>query len=396
MERRLRVAFITIHPAPYRDPTLELVYQRGVVDIEVVFLFGHIDWHPYWEIKDEPSFPSIVLGEREPKDTGARFTGILRLLRQRRYDVVFISGYQHFTMLLALSYCIASNTPFVFVSDSILQGPHPRWKWLVRYLPVRLLARTMSAAWVPGRAARDHWVYYGVQPERIFEGCYCIDAEAVAAKTQALRLQRSTIRGRFGFSDDQLVFLFVGRMIPTRGLQYLMEAFRTLTTMRQDLGLILVGDGPVRPWVEDFVREQGLDQVRFVDPVPFEVLPEYYVACDAYVHPSIREPYSLAVAQTAISARPLILTGQVGAAADYLVEGRTGYLAKAGSAESLCETMRRLIANKEQMIGMGCRAQDIAMKRTALWAATQLEEAALVAAGQRPLGMLSDAENQQT
>jgi len=249
---------------------------------------------------------------------------------------------------------------------------------------------------VPGRAARDHWVYYGVQPERIFEGCYCIDAEAVAAKTQALRLQRSTIRGRFGFSDDQLVFLFVGRMIPTRGLQYLMEAFRTLTTMRQDLGLILVGDGPVRPWVEDFVREQGLDQVRFVDPVPFEVLPEYYVACDAYVHPSIREPYSLAVAQTAISARPLILTGQVGAAADYLVEGRTGYLAKAGSAESLCETMRRLIANKEQMIGMGCRAQDIAMKRTALWAATQLEEAALVAAGQRPLGMLSDAENQQT
>lgn len=387
MQPRPRVALLTIHPAPYRDPTLALVHERERVDLKVYLLSGATNRHPYWE-KGQMSYPSEILRPELRTPGGFHFDpSIWR--RLAKYDVVCITGHQYLTLKLALTRCLITKTPYVWIADSILPlSPAPRSKALQRWAYgrfVRFVVGHMGSAWVPGRATREYLSHYGAAQEVIFEGSYCLDVDALARQAQSLELQRQEIRRGLGLTANQVACLFVGRLVPQRGIPILLEAWRRLAALRPEVALLMVGQGPERPWAERFVRRHGLAGVRFIDPVAYEALPRYYVACDAYVQPSTHEPYSLSTAQAAAFARPMVITDRVGAGADYLVEGRTGCLARAGDAHSLAEAMRKLTSDRERMVEMGKEAQRLARGRTSLWAAEQFERAVFTAWGSRCL-----------
>jgi glycosyltransferase involved in cell wall biosynthesis len=299
--------------------------------------------------------------------------------------VVCITGHQYHTLKIALLRCLMSRIPYVWIADSVLQAsPVPWRKKLQRRVYqaiMQFIVGHMGSAWVPGQATRDYLVHHGGAPNRIFAGSYCLDVDTLIRQSQSLEPRRRVIRRELNLADEQVVFLFVGRLVSQRGIPILLEAWRRLAMAHPEVTLLIVGQGPERSRAEQFVRKHRLTQVRFFDPVAFEVLPEYYVACDAYVQPSISEPYSLSTAQAAIFARPIVVTDRVGAGADYLVEGKTGYLAQAGDVHSLLEAVEHLIADRRRMSEMGRQAQKAAEQRTLLWAAEQFEQAVLVAHG---------------
>jgi glycosyltransferase involved in cell wall biosynthesis len=381
--KRPRVALLTIHPAPYRDPALTLVHQRRRVDLNVYLLSIATSRHPYWQ-QERVVYPHEVL-RPELRASGAFHLDPSIWRKLKGYDVVCITGHQYHTLKLALLRCLASGTPYVWIADSMLEeSPAPWRKSLQRrayQALVRFIVGHMGSAWVPGQATREYLVRYGGASSRIFEGSYCLDVDTLIQQAQSLEPQRQAIRRELNLAHDQIMFLFVGRLVSQRGIPILLEAWRRLTVGYPEVALFIVGQGPERSRAEQFVRAHGLTQVRFFDPVAFEVLPEYYVACDAYVQPSISEPYSLSTAQAAIFARPIVVTDRVGAGADYLVEGKTGYLAQAGDVDSLLEAVKHLVAERWRMGDMGRQAQKIAVQRTPLWAAEQFEQAVLVAHG---------------
>jgi glycosyltransferase involved in cell wall biosynthesis len=57
-------------------------------------------------------------------------------------------------------------------------------------------------------------------------------------------------------------FFFLARWIANKGLEPLLEAYAEANLERERWPLTLAGDGPLRPWVEDFVRRRGLRTVR--------------------------------------------------------------------------------------------------------------------------------------
>jgi len=376
-----KVALLTIHPAPYRDLTLALAHQRQRVNLKVYFLSKTTSRHPYWRERAIP-YPHEVLETRWRTSGGSHLDPVI-WHKLKEYDVACITGHQYHTLKIALLRCLITRTPYVWIADSMLQRSPPPWsKALQRQvyrLVVRFIAKHMGSAWVPGQATREYLVYHGTAQNKIFEGAYCLDVDTLIQQIRPLETQRKEIRHTLNLADEQVVFLFVGRLVSQRGIPILLEAWRRLTLTHPELSLVIVGQGSERPWAEQFVREHKLTQVQFFDPVAFDLLPNYYVASDAYVQPSISEPYSLSTAQAAISARPMVITDSVGAGADYLVEGQTGYLAQAGNVDSLVEAIKKLVMQRQRMVEMGRKAQKIARLRTPLWAAEQFEQAVLVA-----------------
>jgi glycosyltransferase involved in cell wall biosynthesis len=381
--KRPRVALLTIHPAPYRDPALTLVHQRRRVDLKVYLLSMATSRHPYWQ-PGQIVYPHEVL-RPELHTSGAFHLDPSIWRKLKGYDVVCITGHQYHTLKIALLRCLMSRIPYVWIADSVLQASPVPWRkklqrWVYQAI-MQFIVGYMGSAWVPGQATRDYLVHHGGAPNRIFAGSYCLDVDTLIRQSQSLESRRRVIRRELNLADEQVVFLFVGRLVSQRGIPILLEAWRRLAVAHPEVTLLIVGQGPERSRAEQFVRKHRLTQVRFFDPVAFEVLPEYYVACDAYVQPSISEPYSLSTAQAAIFARPIVVTDRVGAGADYLVEGKTGYLAQAGDVHSLLEAVEHLIADRRRMSEMGRQAQKVAEQRTLLWAAEQFEQAVLVAHG---------------
>ena len=60
-------------------------------------------------------------------------------------------------------------------------------------------------------------------------------------------------------SIESPVVVYVGRLDAQKGLPWLMRGFSKAVRQRPDAKLILVGDGPLRPQIEESVRQLGLD-----------------------------------------------------------------------------------------------------------------------------------------
>ncbi|MBN9519680.1 glycosyltransferase [bacterium] len=101
---------------------------------------------------------------------------------------------------------------------------------------------------------------------------------------------RAEARHRLGVSETSPVLLWVGRMVPVKGLDVLLEACRRLRNRGVAFDLILAGDGPLRPSLEGTVRAGGMAGcVRFVGACAQDRLPDLYRAADVTVLPSHSE-----------------------------------------------------------------------------------------------------------
>jgi len=372
---RPRLGVISIHPAPYRDPTLALVHSRGVVEIQVLTMFSKDVGHPYQDLGELP-YPNNFLGKGYRMRNNVYWhPQVIPLLRKGRFDAVVVPGYNHLTSLAAMVYCWITHTPLIFNTDSVLFTPNSTVGRPTRDLLVRQILKRSAAVWVPGKASRDYMQHYGVPSEQIFEGGYCLDTVYLAALAAEARKTRLNTRERLGLNANDFLFLFVGRMIPERGLVFLAEAFAQACRVYKSISLLLIGEGPERQWLEEFFKERNLLNLRFLDPVPIEQIVLYYAAADAYLLPSVNETYSLALAHAAISSLPVIATDRVGAVPDYLRDEETGYVVPAGDARALGEAIERLSSDISIARKMGECAHMVALRRTPQWAAEQLEAA---------------------
>src|SRR5690606_34908907 len=83
------------------------------------------------------------------------------------------------------------------------------------------------------------------------------------------------------------LLLWVGRMVPVKGLDVLLRAMASPEVLQSDVLLALVGDGPLRRRLERLASRLGIaDRVIFAGAVDHAALPEWYAAADRLVLPS--------------------------------------------------------------------------------------------------------------
>ncbi len=101
---------------------------------------------------------------------------------------------------------------------------------------------------------------------------------------------RAGARERLGLPIGGKMLLWVGRMVPVKGVDVLIDACAVLRKGSLDLRLCLVGDGPLRRALASRVADAGLeDRVTFAGDVLNEALADWYRAADLTVLPSYSE-----------------------------------------------------------------------------------------------------------
>lgn len=137
----------------------------------------------------------------------------------------------------------------------------------------------------------------------------------------------------------------VGRLASEKGQRFLLEAFSRVRAARPALKLWLVGDGPDRPDLEAFVREQGLaDAVRFWGLQP-DVVPILRQA-DFLVLPSAYEAQGIVLLEAMAAGLPVVAT-RVGGVPRFVTDGVEAFLVPFGDAEALAQALGRLAASPE-------------------------------------------------
>ncbi|MCF8040470.1 MAG: glycosyltransferase [Desulfarculaceae bacterium] len=163
----------------------------------------------------------------------------------------------------------------------------------------------------------------GAQPDKIFLVPNGVDQELFAPQDQ------QTARERLGLSPDGPLALFVGRLVPGKGLEMCLGALAALPQAR----LLVVGDGPLRPALMAQAERLDLgDRVIWAGPQPHGDIPNYLAAADVLVLPSMSEGEPNVILEALSCGRPVVAS-LVGNIAGMVEHGREGLLFPAGNQE---------------------------------------------------------------
>ena len=179
----------------------------------------------------------------------------------------------------------------------------------------------------------DAWLAYGSRQARDVVALGADPARTVIAPITALAPEPPT-EPHPPAAGEELRYLFVGRLIESKGLDVLLAAFRHLAGGE----LWIVGDGPQRSMVESATTHDP--RIRLFGHLDRAVLADVYQQANVLIVPSLYEPWGLVVHEGLAHGLPVIVTDQVGAGDDLIESGINGYVVPAGSAPALAEAMQ--------------------------------------------------------
>ncbi len=210
----------------------------------------------------------------------------------------------------------------------------------LRVINERQLANTCHRVVASTETEREHLkTYYGVPP-------HSVGVIPCGVNLDLFRpLDKRASRRGLGLHQDESLLLYVGRFVPSKGADRMLEVMRHLQGNRMFRLLIVGGDDhdtPEAKSLRELSRQHGLqDRVTFLGRVPQEKLPAYYSAADLLVVPSRYESFGLVALESLACGTPVVAT-RVGAMERILREGETGHLVMNGVSKPFCRGNRGL------------------------------------------------------
>ncbi|HEX4588917.1 MAG TPA: glycosyltransferase [Gemmataceae bacterium] len=119
-------------------------------------------------------------------------------------------------------------------------------------------------------------------------------------------------RPRLGVDPDLPLVLFIGNLVPVKGVEILLDACGRLAQRGLKFTAGLIGEGPLRAALERQVNRLGLEgQVKLLGPLPQRQLGDWYRAASVFVLPSYSEGVPCVLLEAAACGTPFVAT-QVG------------------------------------------------------------------------------------
>lgn len=147
--------------------------------------------------------------------------------------------------------------------------------------------------------------------------------------------------------------LFTGRLIPRKGVQYLLQA-ADVVRQTQPIQVVITGDGQQRQWLEAIRRElQLVDTVEFLGFVDNQRLDDEYARCDVWVNPAIvddrgdTEGLGVGAIEAYAHGKPVIAS-DVGGIPDAVVHNETGLLVPEKDPAALAQAIIELITDQDK------------------------------------------------
>lgn len=177
-------------------------------------------------------------------------------------------------------------------------------------------------------------------------------------------VDKEIARPRVGF-DGEGIILFVGRVVPIKGIDKLLMALTHLEESLQPRLVVIGGDEGSRAELEKLRTLsrsiQVQDSVTFLGLVKQEMLPYYYSAADMCVIPSYYESFGLVALESLACGTPVVAT-RVGGMERILGENGAGFVVANNDPDQLAEKISLLFSKSKHQRERSSRIRDTVTK----------------------------------
>jgi glycosyltransferase involved in cell wall biosynthesis len=334
----VRVALLTTYLAPYRLPLYERLAERYGVE---VLCFGRGERYvPPW-------FADLDRQLARTRFPARRVSGVRGALAAARGHQAVIGPFAGGAVLPA-AYAGARGRRRRFVLWASVWA-QPRSRGHLAALPaIRHIYRHADAVVTYGPHVSGFVASIRGHDQGVFVAPQAVEPELFARTVD--EAETEAFRRRFGL-DNGPIALYVGRLVPEKGVDVLLAAWRAV---RAPGTLVLIGDGPLAAAARAAAGSRAAGTsgtVRLLGALPREQLPVAYANAAFTVLPSVptprfQEPWGLVCNEAMHQARPVIASDTAGAVAGGLVRhGETGLVVPSGDPRALARTIELLLTD---------------------------------------------------
>jgi glycosyltransferase involved in cell wall biosynthesis len=223
---------------------------------------------------------------------------------------------------------------------------------------VRFVLGSARKVIVLSESLAEYAVKRGASPERIVVVPSGIDCSLFNPERSEVLNDADAIREKLGIPSDSVVVGYIGRIVPVKGLKYLVLALNDVKKRRKDIHLLIVGDGFEKAELQRMTRKLRLN-AHFVGWE--KNVPPFYAAIDIFVLPSLFEGLSNSLLEAMAMGKPIIAT-RVGGNKDIILNGKNGFLIPTRNPQAISSHINKLVESTQLRETIGRFNRETALK----------------------------------
>ena len=180
-------------------------------------------------------------------------------------------------------------------------------------------------------------------------GQYAVIPLGIEMTSDGLRQKKGS--SRFGAQDQVINLLYLGQVVPHKGLSVLAKAFKA--AKRDDIRLHIAGYGDYLGQIQNELKDYS--NVTFHGHVTGETKESLFSASDAFVLPSICYDNAPLTIPEAYKYGLPVIGSHIGGIPEMIQENKTGFLFEPGNASSLASILRRISLEQLQKMVDDCQ-----------------------------------------
>ncbi len=293
-----------------------------------------------FEHLDTRSAPGRGLSERLAQwRMGAR---VIERLQALGPAAVIVNGYHRSGHMRVMAWCDRQRIPLLFASDSNVHADQATGlARAVKRTLVPWVVRRCDPILVCGSLGQRYFERYGARPGQCVYVPYEPDYAQLATIDAGVV---DEVRARLRLAPGRRRLVFCARLAEQKRPDLAVDAFSEVASEFPEWDLVVVGDGPLREWLQYRVNTELRPRIQFTGFLrsPQEVA-ALYRCCDALVLSSDWEPWGVVVNEAVAAGLAVVSTDVVGASVELVHDGVNGRLVPRGNLRLFAQALREVM-----------------------------------------------------
>ncbi len=355
----MKAVFLNNMLTPYTNALFNKLYEDGL-DFEVISC-TNVESNRGWGNDITPKYIHSVLKGVSVRLAQNRFahlnTGIARALTRARPDALILNGFYP-SMLVGALWALFNRVPIGLTIDGWAKNmPSTPYHLVFR----RFILRRCKAIITCSKKGMEYFLSQGAEGDSIFL------APLIPGWKPILPIAP--------FESRQFDLLWVAQINrPVKNGDFVLSLINHVHNVLPQLRVLIVGDGPFRETLLKCLEGRGVSYVH-KSHVPWYEMEAIYANAKVLILPSLQEPWGLVCNEAMICGTPCIVSPNVGAADDLVVNDVSGHVIELNECLWAQECLA-LVSSEDRWAAMSAESVVSASGRT-LAASAQIVRAAV-------------------